>query len=426
MREASSLKPAQRQVRRRGKDQLAALIQNIERFGVVLPILVNANGEIVDGHGVWEAAKALGLDRIPTVQVSHLKPAEERALRLSLGRLPQMSVWDEDALKLEFEYLFEIDPQLIGFTAFEMPEVDRILGRSATEAAEPDLPPVPIVPVTRLGDRWCFPGGHVAGCFDAKDPASYARLLGGRQAQMVLVDPPFALVEIRGVVSRKHENFVEGAGLDEAQAGAFFGQFLAAMLPHVQDGAIVDLFIDYRAMFVLTGAVREAGLNHLCTAVWAKSPPGMGGLYRHACEFVLVTKWGKAAHINNVKLGKFGRNRSTLWAAPGMAGFGAGRKAALDAHPTPKPVALLSEAILDTSLVGGIILDPFLGSGSLLLAAHRTKRIGIGGDLDPRYVDVAVKRMQTFTGEAAVHADTGLTFEAMAKLRQEEACHEDA
>jgi DNA modification methylase len=192
------------------------------------------------------------------------------------------------------------------------------------------------------------------------------------------------------------------------------------MLPHVRNGAVVDLFIDYRGMYALMTAAREAGLQHLCTAVWDKQHAGMGGLYRHRAEFILVTKWGEAPHINNVQLGKHGRNRSTVWEAPGLAGFGRERSQALKAHATPKPVPLLADAILDTSERGGVVLDPFLGSGSLLLAAHRTGRVGVGIELDPRFVDVAVKRMETFTGEPARHLETGLTFAELTERRRED------
>ena len=171
-------------------------------------------------------------------------------------------------------------------------------------------------------------------------------------------------------------------------------------------------------MFALLQAIRAVGLEQKAIVTWDKGTGGMGTLYRQQAEFVVVTKAGKGPHINNVERGRHGRNRTTVWSAPGMAQFGRGRKEALRLHPTVKPVSLLMDALLDTSRPGGIVLDPFAGSGTLLLAAHRTHRVGRAIELDPCYVDVAVARMEALTGKPARHVATGLTFAEMAVQRQ--------
>ena len=135
---------------------------------------------------------------------------------------------------------------------------------------------------------------------------------------------------------------------------------------------------------------------------------------------MIVTKWGRGPHINNVEPGRHGRNRTTVWSAPGLAQFGRGRKEALRLHPTVKPVSLLTDALLDTSRPGGIVLDPFAGSGTLLLAAHRTHRVGRAIELNPCYVDVAVARMEALTGKPARHVAAGLTFAEVAIERRAE------
>jgi DNA modification methylase len=136
----------------------------------------------------------------------------------------------------------------------------------------------------------------------------------------------------------------------------------------------------------------------------------MGSLYRSAHELVVVFKSGKAPHINNVQLGSFGRNRTNVWRYPGVNGFGRGRNEALSMHPTVKPTAMIADALLDCSTRGGVVLDPFAGSGTILIAAERTRRCARAMELDPLYVDVALRRYRRTTGTDAVHAETGRTF----------------
>lgn len=419
------LKPANRRIRRATKSQRQTLMANIERFGCVVSVLVTDQFEIIDGHAIWEACKALGHKAIEVRVVSDLSPAEIKALRISLHAIAELSEFDDPALALDLKFLFKADPLLVTYTALPMARIDSLILGSNT-AADPDaggeaaLATLLAKAVTRLGDRWIGDGGHVLYCGDAKDPASYVAALDGKIADMIFSDVPYAIVPIKGVVSSKHESFVEGSGLTEEEADAFFLAALQAMVGFVRDGAIVDLFIDYRAMYSLTGATRAVGLTHLCTVTWNKVTPAMGGLYRHAAEYVLVLKHGKKPHINNVRLGKFGRNRSTVWTYPGMAQFGAGRNEALASHATVKPLGLLVDAILDVTNRGDLVLDPFVGTGSAVLAAHRAGRIGVGIELDPRHVDTAVARLEAETGKPVLHGQTGLTFAQMAERRRSE------
>ena len=416
----SALKLAPRRVRRRGKGQVEALAANIERFEFVMPIPVTGTGEIVDGHAVLEACRRLKHETIPTIVVDHLSAPEVKALRLSLNKLADRSEWDMEALAAEFEELFALDPSLLPFTAFTMPEIDLTLSSFGVDVGvEPEAPPLPAkgAAVSRLGDLWLFEGGHKLFNGSARESASYAALLGSEKVQMVLTDPPYGCA-IKGHVSRSHGEFVEGSGLGEGEMSAFFQDFLKAMIGHLADGAIADIFIDGHGMFALLQAIRAVGLEQKALVTWDKGAGGMSSLYRQQAEFVVVTKAGKGPHINNVELGRHGRNRTTVWSAPGLAQFGKGRKEALRLHPTVKPVSLLMDALLDTSHPGGIVLDPFAGSGTLLLAAHRTHRVGRAIELDPGYVDVAIARMEALTGHPARHAATGLTFAEMAVQRQ--------
>ncbi|SFM75577.1 site-specific DNA-methyltransferase [Methylobacterium pseudosasicola] len=415
------IQPLDRPVRRRGKGQVERLASNIERFGCCVAILVTASGGIIDGHAIYEACRRLEYATVPTIVIDHLTGDEVRALRLSLNRIAENSTWDPEALACEFAHLLAVEPDLVAFTGFDLPEIDLALTSSCIDGTDPAdaLPQVPVSAVSRLGDIWDFAGGHRLLCGNARAGESYAAVLAGQGVQKVATDPPYGCY-IRDYVSGRHGEFVEGSGMGEAEATVFFESFLGAMVPHLEDGAIVEMFIDARGMLPLLTAARGTGLTQLTTCVWDKGVGGMGSLYRQQTEFVLVMKHGRGRHINNIALGRHGRNRTTIWSAPGLNGFGRGREEALALHPTVKPVGLIADAMLDTSHRGGLILDPFCGSGTTLLAAHRTGRIGYGIELDPVYVDVAVRRMEALTGALARHADTGLTFAEQAERRSYE------
>ncbi|MCJ2017991.1 DNA modification methylase [Methylobacterium sp. E-065] len=420
----AAVRPTKQPLRKRGRGQIERLAANIERFGCLVPILVKASGEIIDGHAIYEACRRLNHASVPTIVIDHLADAEIKALRLSLNRIADKSSWDTDALAAEFADILAIEPDLIAFTGFDLPEVDLALAALSVSDTDPvdAVPEPPIVPVSRVGDLWTFAGGHRLLCGNARMGESYDTLLAGRRAQKLATDPPYGCA-IRGHVSGSHGEFVEGSDMSEAGAEAFFADFFTAVTPHLEGGAIAEMFIDCRGMHPLMSAARGAGLTHLTTCVWDKGIGGMGSLYRQQVEFVLVMKRGTGRHINNVALGRHGRNRTTIWSAPGLNGFGHDRQEMLALHPTVKPIGLIADALLDTSHRGGLVLDPFCGSGTTLLASHRTGRLGHGIELDPVYVDVAVKRMEALTGAPARHAETGLTFAQEAERRDRDPSH---
>jgi DNA modification methylase len=163
--------------------------------------------------------------------------------------------------------------------------------------------------------------------------------------------------------------------------------------------------------------------KNLC--VWSKSNAGMGSLYRSAHELIFVYKHGRAKHINNVELGRFGRNRTNIWPYPSMSSFGKERDAALAGHPTTKPLALVSDAILDCSKRGGIVLDAFAGSGTTLLAAEKTGRRGYGIELDPHYADVVVQRFDDLHGMKTIHLDLKSSFDQLRSERTQSRINEE-
>jgi DNA modification methylase len=175
--------------------------------------------------------------------------------------------------------------------------------------------------------------------------------------------------------------------------------------------------MDWRHYPELAAASRGVFGEILNLVVWDKINAGQGSFYRSRHELIGVFRVGSAPHLNNIQLGRHGRNRSNVWSYPGANTFRKGRLEDLRAHPTVKPVAMIADAIKDCSRRGQIVLDTFCGSGTTLLAAERVGRQGRGREIDPRYVDLTIRRWQSFTGRDAVHIESGLTFEEMSARR---------
>jgi DNA modification methylase len=407
-----SLHSLGRETRSHPPAQLRKLARSLKEFGFVLPIIVDPHNRVVSGWGLVQAAQRIGIKAVPAVTLADLSETQLRSLRVSLDRLSEDSKWDVDALKLEFADLLLVDPEFdLTLTGFEMGEIDVLIRDSdiadedAVPETDPDQPPV-----SQSGDLWIL-GRHRLLCADATEPASFDKLMAGQIAEMVFTDPPYN-VPIAGHVSGsgRHGDFVMASGeMSDGEFANFLLTFLVLVAACCKDGAILFACMDWRHILHLQIAGRRAGLalENLC--VWAKANGGLGGLYRSQYELVGVFKSGTAPHINNVVLGRYGRYRTNVWTYPGMNSFGAERDEALAMHPTVKPLAMVEDAIFDCSNRGGVVLDPFVGSGTTLLAAERTGRRAFGLEIDPRYVDVALRRFRKVTGIEPVHSDTGLT-----------------
>ena len=267
-----------------------------------------------------------------------------------------------------------------------------------------------------MGDLWKL-GPHRLYCGDSRHTATYNALMQGDLLKVVLADAPYN-VKIAGHVSQSerlaHREFAMGVGeLSDVEFIVFLQTVMALSSSFCAPGAVHFWFMDWRHQLELVTATRAVGLEHLNTCVWVKDNGGMGGLYRSQHEFIGVFKVPGAPHRNNVALGKHGRNRTNVWKYPGATTLSKssdeGRLNEL--HPTVKPVALIADALLDCSARGDLVLDPFLGSGSTLIAAERVGRICRGAELDPLYVDAAIDRWQRLTGDKAVHRETGIRFD---------------
>jgi DNA modification methylase len=425
----ASLKPYAKNARTHDDRQIETLRNSIEAFGFQNPILVDADNVIVAGHGRVEGAKRLGMTHVPALRVEGLSPNDLRAYRLADNRLAELAGWDQAMVEIELQYLVSVELDYsIETLGWDMPEIDVMLNgettlMSAGETAPPDpadaLPDIAQQAVSRPGDIWVL-GKHRLLCGSVLDEAAFARLMQGRKARHICQDPPWniAVKDISGLGKTQHRPFAMGNGeMSGEQFRAFLEQQLAANLAHAEPGAAFHVFIDWRGLATMVEAGRAIGLELLNVCVWVKTNGGMGSLYRSQHEFVPVFKAPGGPVKNNVELGRHGRYRTNVWQMPGCNAFGKERMALLESHPTAKPVQLIAEAIRDVTDIGEIVLDSFMGSGTTLIAAERTGRIAYGVEIDPLYVDLIVKRWETFTGHQAVLEGSGRSFAETASER---------
>lgn len=426
-RRLSDIKASVRNARTHSHKQIHLIAESIREFRFTTPILVTTDGEIVAGHGRYQAAKLLGMETVPVICIDHLGPQQIRALRIADNRLAELSGWDDEILKLELGELIELDFE-VEITGFETAQIDVILDGNAPVAAKADpadaLPALRDVAVTVWGDLWLL-GEHRILCGDARERGNYQTLMRGELAQMIFIDAPYN-VRVDGHVSglgrTRHREFAMASGeMSKLEFTGFLHAVFAEIAEASQDGALIYSCIDGAHLHEMLNAGYGVFDELKSVITWAKANAGMGSLYRSQTELITLWKKGKAPHINNIELGKHGRYRTTLWSYAGVNGFRKGRMADLASHPTVKPCAMVMDAIKDCSKPKGIILDSFSGSGTTLIAAAKTKRRGYVMEFDPLYVDGAIRRWETLFKAEARHAETGLTFAEMAAQRGRDA-----
>ena len=417
----AELKPYESNPRTHSKRQIRQVADSIKAFGWTNPILIDDKDGVIAGHGRLEAAKLLKINDVPTIRLSKMSEAQKRAYIIADNKLAENAGWDKELLVGELQFVLDADIDLdVTLTGFEMGEIDVLLDSESVDESETVPSPEPGPPVARAGDLWKL-GPHRLYCGDAREVTPYKKLLATRKADLIFADPPYN-VRVDGHVCGKgavtHDDFAMAVG--EMSAGAFEA-FLSSVFKRLvsasRKGSVHFVCMDWRHL----GEIQAAGeanyesLQNLC--VWAKTNGGMGSLYRSRHELVFVFKNGKEAYVNNVELGRHGRNRTNVWEYPGANAFGEGRLNDLKAHPTVKPTALIADAIKDCSNRGDLVLDPFCGSGASLLAAEETGRRAVAIEIDPKYVDIAIRRFEEKTGATATLAPGGESFAEIAKAR---------
>jgi DNA modification methylase len=393
------LVPYARNARTHSDEQVAQIAASIVEFGFTNPILAGSDGVIVAGHGRLAAAQKLGLDTVPVVVLDHLTPTQRRALIIADNRIAENAGWDDAMLRIELQSLQEdgFNLDITGFDADALAEI--MAGEETTLDGQTDddaVPEVPVMPISRPGDVWEL-GNHRLLCGDATDPASYDALMADAQADMVFTDPPYNVDYANSAKDKMRGK--DRPILNDNLGDGFYDFLLAALTPMLERCAgATYIAMSSSELDTLQQAFRAAGGKWSTFIIWAKNTFTLGRAdYQRQYEPIL---YGWPEGQNRHWCGD--RDQGDVWNIK--------KPQKNDLHPTMKPVELVERAIRNSSRPGDIVLDPFGGSGTTLIAAEKSGRIGWLIELDPKYVDVIVRRWQDWTGQEAYREADAVKF----------------
>lgn len=398
-----TLVPYANNARTHSDEQVAQIAASIAEFGFVNPVLVDERGIIIAGHGRLAAARILCMTEVPVIELAHLTEAQRKALIIADNRIALNAGWDDELLKLEMESLKaeDFDLDILGF---DPTEIDNLLfGDEEDDSGDDDaVPEAPEDPVSEFGDVWIL-GSHRVLCGDATVLTDIEKVMDGQLADMVFTDPPYNVNygNTAKDKQRAREGKSGGRTIMNDNLGDAFGQFLYDAITNMLMVTKGSLYICMSSseLHTLQKAFVSAGGRWSTFIIWAKNTFTLGRSdYQRQYE-PLLYGWKEG----NDRYWCGARDQGDVWFV--------NKPQKNTLHPTMKPVELVERAVKNSSKTQDIVLDPFGGSGTTLIACEKLGRQCRMVELDPKYVDVIVTRWQEFTGKAAVHAETGERFQ---------------
>jgi hypothetical protein len=408
------VKPSPHNSRIHSARQIGQIADSITVFGFANPLLVSEDGELIAGHGRYEAARLLGLGTVPVIVVAGLSPAKQRALAIADNKIAENARWDRERLAIEIPEVAGLlsaeglDVSLLGFEPIEVERLETEFRPPAPAHGRNGMDPDSVDPrwgeapvVSRPGDLWGL-GDHRLLCGDVRSTDDLARLMGGCRADVAFLDLP------RDAMTW-HAGYAPAGG--QSRAVEFPGVALRAAAGATRDGGVHFVCADWQNLGALMAAAQPVYGEPIDNAVWVKSDVRSGALYRGQHEFIAVFAVGVALRPDKVRC-RTKRLRSSVWHYPGVRSPGS--IGWLQSQRVGKPVALIADAVKDAARRGDIVLDIFAGTGTTILAAERVKRRARALEAEPHLVDIAIRRWQAATRGNAVHAESGLSFDEVA------------
>ena len=401
--QAADLVPYAKNARQHPTEQIDQIAASMERFGFTIPMLVAEDGTIIAGHGRLMAAMQLGLAEVPVMVARGWSDEDRRLYTLADNRLAEIAEWDPEMLRIEIGELredFGIEEfDLVGFSAEDLADIlpDALIDTTGGLTDPDDVPEVPETPITRPGDVWVL-GPHRLLCGDSTVATDVQKVLGDVKADLCFCDPPYNVDYAGGVGAEKAG---KGRRIKNDALGDGFGQFLydACVLINAHTDGAVYICMSSSELRTLQAAFKSAGGHWSTFIIWAKDRFTLGRSdYQRQYEPIL---YGWPEGVKRHWCGD--RDQGDVWNIE--------RPHKNDLHPTMKPVVLVERAIRNSSRKGDLVFDPFGGSGTTLIAAEKTGRHASLIELDPKYVDVIVRRWQDFTGKTAVLEASGQSFD---------------
>lgn len=410
-----SLRQPTLSVRSNPKKQIEKAVRFLAEFGQTTLVYAGPDGEILCGEEFWLALRHSGAAEVDVVFIKDKSPAELKAIRLALHRIPADARWNDHNVRVVLDEIETAGIDL-DLTGFDPPEIDGYLNLDLPNAnfsdSGTDIPAVEKAAVSTAGLIWRL-GEHQLGCGSSTNLEFVRRVVGDRPINMSFIDPPDN-VPVRGFISGKgrsrHRKSVQNSG--ELEQHLLLKDAYAVLQSLSSANALIFSCVNWRHVLGMLVAGRACGLSLYQMIVWIKSNDNPGGIYSDQHELICVFRAGLDAPLDNVGLGKRGRNRTNVWQHY-MSSSGEGRDELLELHPAVKPVAMIADALRDCTRRSDVVADTFAGSGSTLMAAEETGRIFRGVESDPLYVDVAVRRWQNLTGREAVSLTSGEPFNSV-------------